>query len=132
VSRTTDRTPDSTTTQIALGTDAENPGRGFSGTICAGRVYAGALTFAERADAGRGSHDPDVRLWFDTTTAAYTEQQPAQWTFLAYGGDWGDNLNDGNFCANGIITAERGLGGKPSRSNTSTSSSTSPARTPAR
>jgi len=30
-----------------------------------------------------------------------------QW--LAYGGDWGDNPNDGNFCANGIISADRTL-----------------------
>ncbi|MPQ44031.1 glycoside hydrolase family 2 TIM barrel-domain containing protein [Clostridium tarantellae] len=27
--------------------------------------------------------------------------------FLAYGGDWGDNPNDGNFCANGLINADR-------------------------
>jgi beta-galactosidase len=26
-----------------------------------------------------------------------------------YGGDWGDNPNDGNFCANGIISADRKL-----------------------
>ncbi len=28
---------------------------------------------------------------------------------FAYGGDWGDNPNDGNFCANGIISADRTL-----------------------
>lgn len=112
VSRTTDRAPDSTTAQIAIGTDAENPDRVFSGTIRAARVYARALTPAELADTGRDAHDPDVRLWFNTTTAGYTEQQPTEPTFLAYGGDWGDNPNDGNFCANGIVTAERGLGGK--------------------
>ncbi len=116
VSRTTDRVPDSTTAQIALGTDAENPGRVFSGVIRIARVYARALDAAEITDepaaAGRGPDDPDVRLWFDATTAGYTEQAPAEPTFLAYGGDWGDNPNDGNFCANGIITAERGLGGK--------------------
>jgi beta-galactosidase len=33
-------------------------------------------------------------------------------TFLAYGGDWGDNPNDGNFCANGLVSADRELGGK--------------------
>jgi beta-galactosidase len=26
-----------------------------------------------------------------------------------YGGDWGDNPNDGNFCANGIVSADRTL-----------------------
>ncbi|THV42232.1 glycoside hydrolase family 2 TIM barrel-domain containing protein [Glycomyces buryatensis] len=33
-------------------------------------------------------------------------------TYLAYGGDWGDNPNDGNFCANGIVSAERKPTGK--------------------
>jgi beta-galactosidase len=28
---------------------------------------------------------------------------------LLYGGDWGDHPNDGNFCANGIISADREL-----------------------
>ncbi|MBN2103653.1 DUF4981 domain-containing protein [bacterium] len=28
---------------------------------------------------------------------------------FAYGGDWGDDPNDGNFCANGIISADRSL-----------------------
>ena len=27
--------------------------------------------------------------------------------FLAYGGDWGDDPNDGDFCANGLLTALR-------------------------
>jgi beta-galactosidase len=33
-------------------------------------------------------------------------------TYLAYGGDWGDNPNDGNFCANGIVSADRTMAGK--------------------
>ncbi|MFC3491008.1 glycoside hydrolase family 2 TIM barrel-domain containing protein [Glycomyces rhizosphaerae] len=33
-------------------------------------------------------------------------------TYLAYGGDWGDSPNDGNFCANGIVSAERKTAGK--------------------
>jgi beta-galactosidase len=112
VSVTTDRVPDSTPAQPALGTDAENPDRVFSGSIRAARVYARALDAADIADDGRDTHDEDVRLWFDKATAGYAEQPPAEPTFLAYGGDWGDNPNDGNFCANGIITADRRLGGK--------------------
>ncbi|GGK75760.1 glycoside hydrolase family 2 TIM barrel-domain containing protein [Mangrovihabitans endophyticus] len=111
-SRTTDRAPDSTTAQIALGTDAENPDRVFSGTIRAGRVYARALSAADLGSDGRDADDPAVRLWFDTATARYAQQQPDERSFLAYGGDWGDNPNDGNFCANGILTADRRLGGK--------------------
>ncbi|MQM27360.1 glycoside hydrolase family 2 TIM barrel-domain containing protein [Glycomyces albidus] len=33
-------------------------------------------------------------------------------TYLAYGGDWGDNPNDGNFCGNGIVDADRNAAGK--------------------
>ena len=33
-------------------------------------------------------------------------------TYLAYGGDWGDNPNDGNFCGNGIVLADRTETGK--------------------
>lgn len=112
VTAATDRAPDSTPAQTAFGTDAENPDRVFSGSIRAARVYSRALTAAQLADDSRDPKDPDVRPWFDAPTAGYTEQPPTEPTFLAYGGDWGDNPNDGNFYANGIITAERGLGGK--------------------
>ncbi|MDY0393897.1 glycoside hydrolase family 2 TIM barrel-domain containing protein [Virgibacillus halophilus] len=27
--------------------------------------------------------------------------------YFAYGGDWGDDPNDGNFLANGLISADR-------------------------
>jgi beta-galactosidase len=33
-------------------------------------------------------------------------------TYLAYGGDWGDNPNDGNFSGNGFVLADRGMTGK--------------------
>ena len=29
--------------------------------------------------------------------------------YFAYGGDWGDSPNDGNFCANGLVNADRSL-----------------------
>ncbi|GLY42723.1 beta-galactosidase [Amycolatopsis sp. NBRC 101858] len=108
----TDRAPESTAVQLALGTDAENPERVFSGFIRAAHVYARGLSAAELATATRDPRDPALRFWFDAATATYTEQQPAERTFLAYGGDWGDNPNDGNFCANGIVTADRRSGGK--------------------
>ncbi|MBE1493357.1 beta-galactosidase [Amycolatopsis lexingtonensis] len=107
----TDRVPDSTTAQLALGTDYENPERVFSGHIRIARVYARALGAAELA-ADRTPHDPAVRFWFDAATAGYAEKQPPSRTYLSYGGDWGDNPNDGNFCANGIVTADRRISGK--------------------
>ncbi|MGQ4488637.1 glycoside hydrolase family 2 TIM barrel-domain containing protein [Streptomyces sp. SAS_281] len=108
----TDRTPGSIDAPVALGSDADNPTRVFSGTIRQARVYARALSPAELADDSRKAGGDGVRLWFDASTATYTEMRPEKPTYLAYGGDWGDNPNDGNFCANGVVTAERRTGGK--------------------
>lgn len=110
--KASDRTPTSNVTPVSLGTDADNPSRMFSGRIRVGRVYARALTAAELAASGRASSDPAVQFWFDAATARYAEQRPKEPTYLAYGGDWGDTPNDGNFCANGILPADRALGGK--------------------
>ncbi|GIL29877.1 glycoside hydrolase family 2 TIM barrel-domain containing protein [Actinocatenispora comari] len=110
--RSTTAVPDVIAAPIAIGADADHDERIFAGTIRAARVYARALSAAELADTGRGVDDPGVRLWFDAATAGYTEQQPAEKTYLAYGGDWGDNPNDGNFCANGILPASREPNGK--------------------
>ena len=107
---TTTRTPDPNFAALALGTDYDNPVRLFSGAIRAARVYARALSAAELA-TDRGPGDPDVRFWFDAATAGHAAH-PAGGTYLSYGGDWGDNPNDGNFCANGILPATRVPGGK--------------------
>ncbi|MEU3255086.1 glycoside hydrolase family 2 TIM barrel-domain containing protein [Streptomyces sp. NPDC006997] len=110
--RTTTRRPSVNTAPLALGTDADNPSREFSGTIRRARVHARALTAAELADEGRGPDDEGVRFWFDAATVDVTERRPRERTFLSYGGDWGDNPNDGNFGADGIVTADRRHTGK--------------------
>ncbi|MEU0947902.1 glycoside hydrolase family 2 TIM barrel-domain containing protein [Streptomyces canus] len=110
--RTTTLKPSSNTAPLALAVDVDNPTREFSGTIRRARVYARALTAAELASDGRGAGDEGVRFWFDAATVGLTEQRPAQKTFFAFGGDWGDNPNDGAFVADGIVTADRGHTGK--------------------
>jgi beta-galactosidase len=110
--KATDRTPDSDSAPIALGTDADNPSRVFSGHIRTARVYDRALSASELATTGRTSSDAGVRFWFDAATAKYSEQKPASPTYLSYGGDWGDNPNDGNFESNGILPADRTPNGK--------------------
>ncbi|WP_369174173.1 glycoside hydrolase family 2 TIM barrel-domain containing protein [Streptomyces sp. R28] len=110
--RTTTRRPSSTTAPLALATDADNWTREFSGTIRRARVYARALSAAELASDGRGPGGDGVRFWFDAATVGLTEKRPRQKTFFAYGGDWADNPNDGNFVADGIVTADRGHTGK--------------------
>ncbi|MEW1868132.1 glycoside hydrolase family 2 TIM barrel-domain containing protein [Streptomyces caelestis] len=110
--RTTTRRPGSTTAPLALASDADNQTREFSGTVRRARVYARALTAAELASDDRGPGDDGVRFWFDAATVGAVTKQPRDRTFLAYGGDWGDNPNDGAFVADGIVTADRGHTGK--------------------
>ncbi|MFD7701388.1 glycoside hydrolase family 2 TIM barrel-domain containing protein [Streptomyces caelestis] len=110
--RATARRPGSTTAPLALASDADNQTREFSGTVRRARVYARALTAAELASDDRGPGDDGVRFWFDAATVGAVTKRPRDRTFLAYGGDWGDNPNDGAFVADGIVTADRGHTGK--------------------
>ncbi|MHB9756846.1 glycoside hydrolase family 2 TIM barrel-domain containing protein [Streptomyces sp. BYX5S] len=110
--KATTRKPTANTAPLALGVDVDNMTREFSGTIRRARVYARALSATELADDGRGPGDDGVRFWFDAKTVRVEEKRPRDKTFFAYGGDWGDNPNDGNFVADGIITADRGHTGK--------------------
>ncbi|MFF9484945.1 glycoside hydrolase family 2 TIM barrel-domain containing protein [Streptomyces sp. NPDC014676] len=110
--RTTDRRPESNTAPLALASDADNQTREFSGTVRRARVYARALTAAELTSDDRGPGDDGVRFWFDAATVGVEKKRPEEKRFLAYGGDWGDNPNDGAFVADGIVTADRGHTGK--------------------
>ncbi|WND34044.1 glycoside hydrolase family 2 TIM barrel-domain containing protein [Streptomyces sp. BB1-1-1] len=110
--RTTDRRPTNNTASLALATDADNQTREFSGTIRRARVYARALGAAELAGGDRGPGDDGVRFWFDAESVGVDRERPKEKTFLAYGGDWGDNPNDGCFVADGIVLADRGHTGK--------------------
>jgi beta-galactosidase len=110
--KATTQKPSGNTTPLALAVDVDNPTREFSGTIRKARVYARPLSAAELASESRGPGDEGVRFWFDAATVGLTEKRPAQKTFFAFGGDWGDNPNDGAFVADGIVTADRGHTGK--------------------
>ncbi|MGP3776638.1 glycoside hydrolase family 2 TIM barrel-domain containing protein [Streptomyces sp. SDT5-1] len=110
--KSTSARPTSNTAPLAVGVDVDNMTREFSGTIRRARVYARALGATELADEKRGPDGDGVRFWFDAATVKVTKKKPRDKTFFAYGGDWGDNPNDGNFVADGIITADRGHTGK--------------------
>ncbi|MEU0225601.1 glycoside hydrolase family 2 TIM barrel-domain containing protein [Streptomyces sp. NPDC006284] len=110
--RTTDRRPTNNTASLALATDADNQVREFSGTVHRARVHARALTAAELADDDRGPGDDGVRFWFDARTVGVERKRPKEKTFFAFGGDWGDNPNDGCFVADGVVLADRGHTGK--------------------
>ncbi|OKI81389.1 glycoside hydrolase family 2 TIM barrel-domain containing protein [Streptomyces sp. CB02414] len=110
--RTTDRRPTDNTASLSLATDSDNQVREFSGTIRRARVYARALTAGELADTDRESDDDGVRFWFDAETVEVERERTKEKNFFAYGGDWGDNPNDGNFVADGVVLADRGHTGK--------------------
>ncbi|WP_371578684.1 glycoside hydrolase family 2 TIM barrel-domain containing protein [Streptomyces sp. NBC_01314] len=110
--RTTTRRPSVNVAPLALGTDTDNPTREFSGTIRRAGVYARALSRTELASGSRGPGDDGVRFWFDAATVEVAESRAKERSFFAYGGDWGDNPNDGAFVADGIIKADRGHTGK--------------------
>ena len=70
-------------------------------------VYNRALSKEELNDEIRKPDESTV-LWMDFEEwKEESTSQDGSTEYLAYGGDWGDNPNDGNFCANGMITAER-------------------------
>ncbi|MFJ9037325.1 glycoside hydrolase family 2 TIM barrel-domain containing protein [Streptomyces sp. NPDC102406] len=110
--KTTTRKPSGNTASLSLGGEIDNPTREFSGTIRQARVYARALTAGELADAGRGPDGDGVRFWFDARTAGHEAKKARARTFAAYGGDWGDNPNDGAFSGDGIVLPDRGHTGK--------------------
>ncbi len=46
-------------------------------------------------------------IWDWVDQAIYEIVPSGKGEYLAYGGDWGDNPNDGDFCANGVVFADR-------------------------
>jgi beta-galactosidase/beta-glucuronidase len=112
---------------IGVGYDVTNS-RSVSGKISVARIYTRELS-AQELDAQRSStpavsaDDSDVLLWVDYDTEpqkietkawdyyaakdAYTGIYDTSGKYLAYGGDFGDTYNDGSFCANGLISANR-------------------------
>ncbi|MCU0795161.1 MAG: DUF4981 domain-containing protein [Akkermansiaceae bacterium] len=86
-----------TTSPVGISINADYHDRNFNGTIHRVRIHGRALETAE-LDA------PGDRLDIDFTRC---KPSTGKRTFMAYGGDYGDQPNDGNFCCNGIITADR-------------------------
>jgi len=49
----------------------------------------------------------DQSLWMPVPAHIRGVKSPGNDRYYAYGGDWGDTINDGSFCANGIMFADR-------------------------
>jgi beta-galactosidase len=94
---------------VNLGRNSEAQTRVSTFPIREARIYARALDAAEVANAASRS-DEGLRLAMDLTRAsseAVSLSPRGVTRFLAFGGDFGDQPNDGNFCINGVIAADR-------------------------
>ncbi|MCE9656123.1 glycoside hydrolase family 2 TIM barrel-domain containing protein [Clostridium celatum] len=89
---------------ITIGGDAQE-NRRSNAVIDNVRVYNRALSLDELNDKTRTPDDNSV-LWVDFDNLE-TNNPSGDSQFIAYGGDWGDNPNDDNFCANGLLNADR-------------------------
>ncbi|WP_211349905.1 glycoside hydrolase family 2 TIM barrel-domain containing protein [Rarobacter faecitabidus] len=99
--------PARSSANIGVGIDASSSSRMFDGPIRIARVYDRALTSTEISATSPAS-DSGLVAGFNAASAnVVTTQPPAGATYLAYGGDWGDNPNDGNFSGDGIVGADR-------------------------
>jgi len=94
---------------LTIGDSPTHPGRTFLGLIDSVRVYNVALTPEQIADPNRGPSDAGVIYWNDFSTYEETPSTVVitdDW-YNAYGGDWGDTLNDNSFSGNGALFADR-------------------------
>lgn len=101
------RGPARSAAPIAIGIDGSNSTRKFNGTVRVARVYDRALSSTDIA-ATTPASDSGLQIGIDFSTAVVkTQPSTGGATYLAYGGDWGDSPNDGNFSGDGIIGADR-------------------------
>ncbi|WP_261131973.1 glycoside hydrolase family 2 TIM barrel-domain containing protein [Bacillus sp. Marseille-Q3570] len=88
---------------VNIGRNAEK-GRTTNAVIDQVRIYDRALTIDELKDEDRSPGEGTV-LWMDFDNMK--EEEYEQKEYFAYGGDWGDNPNDGNFLDNGLVFPDR-------------------------
>ena len=90
---------------VHLGQNSEIPSRVNGYLMSEARIYGRCLSPAEVDDPG--SRGADAMLLAIDLTRAQSTPAPEGETFFAYGGDFGDQPNDGNFCCNGLIHGDR-------------------------
>lgn len=83
---------------IGVGADSERGGRNFNGSIRSVSIHPQALAAAALAPGAAVA--AGALLDMDFTKAARAAE-PLK--YFAYGGDFGDRPNDGNFCCNGVV-----------------------------
>lgn len=103
---------DDSSYQIGIGDDPEYNGRNFNGLIDGVQVLKKAMTADEvKAAYAAGSYDGGENVVYEMNfTAEETESQGTDYEegiYFGYGGDWGETVTDNDFCANGLVNADR-------------------------
>jgi beta-galactosidase len=91
---------------VAVGVNSQATNRTFNGQIAQARIYNTVLP-VERLNRLNAKAGADAVFWLDAAKAELVEKKPAKPWFWAYGGDYGDQPNDNNFCCNGLIQPDR-------------------------
>jgi len=94
---------------VNIGRNSEVTDRVSNLPIRNARIHIRALTAAEVADpASRLGDDLVLDMPLTEVTGEKVDNNPRGLkTFFAYGGDFNDKPNDGNFCCNGLIQPDR-------------------------
>ena len=93
---------------VSVGINTQARSRLFSGIISKARIYNTVLA-AEQLNQLNAKPAANTVLWFDAAKAETIEIKPEKPWFWAYGGDFGDQPNDNNFCCNGLVQPDRKL-----------------------
>ena len=93
---------DPSTHAVGIGVNTEIPSRRFHGDIREVRLYGRALGVGELAQTPPSAAGMLAHLDFRLAETGQTSC-----VYWAYGGDFGDQPNDGNFCCNGLVDADR-------------------------
>ena len=96
---------------ITIGASADQSGRTFNGAIDRAAVIKGVMTEEQiqntndNLDAVKDNVAYSIDFGSASIKSEGTNYKDS--TYFAYGGDWGETVNDNDFCANGILNADR-------------------------
>jgi beta-galactosidase len=91
---------------VGVGINTQTETRRFNGLIRQARIYPAVLP-PERLNQPKAKSAEEAVLWLDAGAVQLIEKKPNKPWFWAYGGDFGDQPNDGNFCINGLVQPDR-------------------------
>jgi len=90
---------------VNVGRNSQVTDRFFAGAIDQVRIYNRALP-ADQLGQVNAAPPASAVLWLDLDASSPDSSFERRW-FWAYGGDYGDRPNSGNFCMNGLVFPDR-------------------------